>query len=168
MKFLVECEFQGQGPPRTQETTKTTGTIRIPRVGFGTDRPYISLFLGPTFPDMQAGKPALPTSPGRLGKKQNKAKLPTSSWRMSREPGSVSTKTHSGDPDGTGGFGGFLGFWSSLALKFGFYKKFHRQNWLEIVGKQDFGPKKGYIGSWWFRWSKKRHHRSNRKTWENL
>ena len=24
----------------------------------------------------------------------------------------------------------------SLALKFGFYKKFHRQNWLEIVGKQ--------------------------------
>ena len=45
MKFLVESEFQGQEPPRTQETTKTTGTIRIPRVGFGTDRPYIALFL---------------------------------------------------------------------------------------------------------------------------
>ena len=44
MKFLVESEFQGQEPPRTQETTKTTGTIRIPRVGFGTDRPYIALF----------------------------------------------------------------------------------------------------------------------------
>ena len=67
--------------------------------------------------------------------------------------GSVSTKTHSGDPDGTGGFGSFLRFWRSLALKFGFYKKFHRQNWLEIVGKQDFGPKKGYIGLWWFWWS---------------
>ena len=25
--------------------------------------------------------------------------------------GPASTKTHSGDPDGTGGFGGFLGFW---------------------------------------------------------
>ena len=36
MKFLVECEIQGQEPPRTQETTKTTGTIRTPRVGFGT------------------------------------------------------------------------------------------------------------------------------------
>ena len=35
MKFLVESEFQGQEPPRTQETTKTTGTISIPRVGFG-------------------------------------------------------------------------------------------------------------------------------------
>ena len=46
MKFLVESEFQGQEPPRTQETTKTTGTIRIPRVGFGTDRPYIALFWG--------------------------------------------------------------------------------------------------------------------------
>ena len=57
--------------------------------------------------------------------------------------GPVSTKTHSGDPDGTGGFGGFLGSGRFLALKFGFYKKFHRQNWLEIVGKQDFGPKKG-------------------------
>ena len=45
MKFLVESEFQGQEPPRTQETTKTTSTIRIPRVGFGTDRPYIALFL---------------------------------------------------------------------------------------------------------------------------
>ena len=44
MKFLVESEFQGQEPPRTQETTKTTSTIRIPRVGFGTDRPYIALF----------------------------------------------------------------------------------------------------------------------------
>ena len=52
MKFLVESEFQGQGPPRTQETTKTTGTIRIPRVGFGTDRPYIALFWGPTFRDL--------------------------------------------------------------------------------------------------------------------
>ena len=51
MKFLVESEFQGQEPPRTQETTKTTSTIRIPRVGFGTDRPYIALFLRPTFPD---------------------------------------------------------------------------------------------------------------------
>ena len=52
MKFLVESEFQGQEPPRTQETTKTTSTIRTPRVGFGTDRPYITLyspFLGPTF-----------------------------------------------------------------------------------------------------------------------
>ena len=48
-KFLVESEFQGQEPPRTQETSKTTSTIRIPRVGFGTDRPYIALFLGPTF-----------------------------------------------------------------------------------------------------------------------
>ena len=57
--------------------------------------------------------------------------------------GTVSTKTHSGDPDGTGGFGGFLGSGRFLALKFRFYKKFHRQNWLEIVGKQDFGPKKG-------------------------
>ena len=47
MKFIVESEFQGQGPPRTQETTKTTGTIRIPRVGFGTDRPYIALFWSP-------------------------------------------------------------------------------------------------------------------------
>ena len=67
--------------------------------------------------------------------------------------GTVSTKTHSGDPDGTGGFGSFLGSGRFLALKVGFYKKFHRQNWLEIVGKQDFGPKKGYIGSWWFWWS---------------
>ena len=47
--------------------------------------------------------------------------------------GTVSTKTHSGDPDGTAGFGGFLGSGRFLALKFGFYKKFHRQNWLEIV-----------------------------------
>ena len=62
--------------------------------------------------------------------------------------GTVSTKTHSGGSDGTGGFGGFLGSGRSLALKFGFYKKFHRQNWLEIVGKQkcdlnrkyDIGP----------------------------
>ena len=53
-------------------------------------------------------------------------------------PGTVSTKTHSGDPDGTGGFGGFLGSGRSLALKFRFYKKFHRQNWLEIVGKQKY------------------------------
>ena len=52
--------------------------------------------------------------------------------------GPVSTKTHSGDPDGTGGFGGFLGSGRSLALKFGFYKKYHRQNWLEIVGKQKY------------------------------
>ena len=52
MKFLVESEFQGQESPRTQETTKTTSTIRIPRVGFGTDRPYVALFLGPTFPDL--------------------------------------------------------------------------------------------------------------------
>ena len=44
MKFLVESEFQGQGAPKPQETTKTTGTIRTPRVGFGTDRPYIALF----------------------------------------------------------------------------------------------------------------------------
>ena len=44
MKILVESEFQGQKPPRTQETTKTTSTIRTPRVGFGTDRPYIALF----------------------------------------------------------------------------------------------------------------------------
>ena len=51
MKFLVESEFQGQGPPRTQETTKTTGTIRTPRVGFGTGGPYIAL-LGPTFRDL--------------------------------------------------------------------------------------------------------------------
>ena len=43
-KCLLESEFQGQGAPRTQETTKTTGTIRTPRVGFGTDRPYIALF----------------------------------------------------------------------------------------------------------------------------
>ena len=48
------------------------------------------------------------------------------------------TKTHSGGSDGTGGFGGFLGSGRSLALKFGFYKKFHRQNWLEIVGKQKY------------------------------
>ena len=41
---------------------------------------------------------------------------------------SVSTKTHSGDPDGTGGFGGFLGSGRSLALKFRFYEKFPRQN----------------------------------------
>ena len=53
--------------------------------------------------------------------------------------GPVSTKTHSGDSDGTGGFGGFLGSGRFLALKFGFYKKFHRQNWLEIVGKQKYG-----------------------------
>ena len=52
--------------------------------------------------------------------------------------GTVSTKTHSGDPDGTGGFGGFLGSGRFLALKFRFYKKFHRQNWLEIVGKQNY------------------------------
>ena len=52
--------------------------------------------------------------------------------------GTVSTKTHSGDPDGTGGFGGFLGSGRFLVLKFGFYKKFHRQNWLEIVGKQKY------------------------------
>ena len=45
--------------------------------------------------------------------------------------GPVSTKAHSGDPDGTYGFGSFLGFWRLLALKFGFYKKFHRQNRLE-------------------------------------
>ena len=49
--------------------------------------------------------------------------------------GTVSTKTHSGDPDGTGGFGGFLGSGRSLALKFGFYATFHRENRLEIVGK---------------------------------
>ena len=42
--------------------------------------------------------------------------------------GPVSTKTHSGDPDGTGGFGGFLGSGRFLALKFGFYEKFPRQN----------------------------------------
>ena len=60
--------------------------------------------------------------------------------------GPVSTKTHSGDPDGTGGFGGFLGSGRFLALKFRFYKKFHRQNWLENVGKQKYDPKKGYIG----------------------
>ena len=48
------------------------------------------------------------------------------------------TKTHSGDSDGTGVFGGFLGSGRFLALKFGFYKKFHRQNWLEIVGKQKY------------------------------
>ena len=57
--------------------------------------------------------------------------------------GTVSTKTHSGDPDGTGGFGSFLGSGTFLALKFRFYEKFHRQNWLEIVGKQDLGQKKG-------------------------
>ena len=49
--------------------------------------------------------------------------------------GTVSTKTHSGDPDGTGGFGGFLGSGRFLALKFGFYKKFHRQNRLEMSGR---------------------------------
>ena len=49
MKFLVESEFQGQGPPRTQETTKTTSTLTTPRVGFGTGGPYIALFGGPTF-----------------------------------------------------------------------------------------------------------------------
>ena len=38
-------------------------------------------------------------------------------------------------------------------MKFGFYKKFHRQNWLDIVGKQKYDPTKGYIGSWWFWWS---------------
>ena len=32
----------------------------------------------------------------------------------------------------------FWWFWRSLALKFGFYEKFHRQNWLEIVGKQKY------------------------------
>ena len=52
--------------------------------------------------------------------------------------GPVSTKTHSGDPDGTGGFGGFLCSGRFLAQKFGFYKKFNRQNWLEIVGKQKY------------------------------
>ena len=52
--------------------------------------------------------------------------------------GSVSTKTHSGGSDGTGGFGGFLGSGRFLALKFGFYEEFHRQNWLEIGGKQDY------------------------------
>ena len=57
--------------------------------------------------------------------------------------GSVSTKTHSGDPDGTGGFGGFLGSGRFLALKFRIYEKIHRQNWLEIVGKQKYGPRKG-------------------------
>ena len=55
MKFLVESEFQGQEPPRTQETTKTTGTIRIPRVGFGTDRPYIALFWDRPSKDLQQG-----------------------------------------------------------------------------------------------------------------
>ena len=44
MKFLVESDFQGQGPPKPQETTKTTGTIRTPRVGFGTGGTYIALF----------------------------------------------------------------------------------------------------------------------------
>ena len=56
-------------------------------------------------------------------------------------PGTVSTKTHSGGTGGTGGFGGFLGSGRFLALKFGFYKKFHRQNWLEIVGKQKYSGK---------------------------
>ena len=65
MKFLVESEFQGQEPPRTQETTKTTGTIRIPRVGFGTDRPYIALFLGPTFYKL-ARYPAIGFPPSEL------------------------------------------------------------------------------------------------------
>ena len=55
--------------------------------------------------------------------------------------GPVSTKTHSGDPDGTGGFGGFLGSGRFLALKFRFYEKFHRQNWLEIVGRPRGRPK---------------------------
>ena len=54
--------------------------------------------------------------------------------------GTVSPKTHSGDSDGTGGFGGFLGSGRFLALKFRFYKKFHRQNWLEIVGSKKFRP----------------------------
>ena len=52
--------------------------------------------------------------------------------------GPVSTKTHSGDSHGTGGFGGFLGSGRFLALKFGFYKKFHRQNWLET--KESLNP----------------------------
>ena len=51
--------------------------------------------------------------------------------------GTVSTKTHSGDSDGTGGFGGFLGSGRFLALKFRFYEKFHRQNRLEMSGRQD-------------------------------
>ena len=40
--------------------------------------------------------------------------------------------------------GGFLGSGRSLALKFGFYEKFHRQNRLEIVEIFDWSPKKGY------------------------
>ena len=61
-------------------------------------------------------------------------------------PGTVRTKTHSGGSDGTGGFGGFLGSARFLTLKFGFYEKFHRQNWLEIVGKQKYDPKKRIHG----------------------
>ena len=47
MKFLVESEFQGQGPPRTQETTKTTGTTRTPWGSGGTGGPYIASFWDP-------------------------------------------------------------------------------------------------------------------------
>ena len=49
----------------------------------------------------------------------------------------------SGGPGGPG-FDDFLGSGRFLALKFGFYKKFHRQNWLEIVGKQKYSQVSGF------------------------
>ena len=36
--------ISGPGASKTTRNTRTTGTIRIPRVGFGTDRPYTALF----------------------------------------------------------------------------------------------------------------------------
>ena len=96
MKFLVESEFQGQGPPRTQETTKTTGTIRIPRVGFGTDRPYIALFWtdlprpghhpGISESTAAGACPAGPPMAGRqLGRSMSWCLAPEGGWRAGPE-----------------------------------------------------------------------------------
>ena len=85
------------------------------------------------------------SSRGREGRSQKKGYI-----------GPVSTKTHSGDPDGTGGFGGFLGSGRFLALKFGFYKKFHRQNRLEMSERHEEPPKAVFFRFWYLEGTKPR------------
>ena len=56
MKFLVESEFQGQESQKPAKTAEPPVLSAIPRVGFGTDRPYIALFwAGPSGPARRAG-----------------------------------------------------------------------------------------------------------------
>ena len=121
----ISCRIRisGSGSSKTTRNTRTTGTIRTPRVGFGTDRPYIALFWGPTFLVLNIPFAAasafsmaarLRSSQARLWSSQDPEMVPGRSVPKKGYIGTVGTKTHSGGSDGTGGSGvsgGFPGPW---------------------------------------------------------